>query len=51
MHQMFHIFYFQRAEILDMNSSDDDDGELPDIPGTKYPWMTDDVAGPSSADR
>ena len=29
-----------------MNSSDD---ELPDIPGTKYPWMQTEVeAGPSN---
>ena len=33
---MFHVFYFQIIEDQRMNSSDD---ELPDIPGTKYPWM------------
>ena len=39
-----------------MNSSDDD--ELPDIPGTRFPWMTDDgvergsdEAGPSNAPK
>ena len=38
-----------------MNSSDD---ELPDIPGTRFPWMTDerrergpDEAGPSHASK
>ena len=38
-----------------MNSSDD---ELPDIPGTRFPWMTDEVkergddeAGPSSTTK
>ena len=35
--QMFHIFYFQITENLDMSSSDD---ELPDIPGTRFPWMS-----------
>ena len=39
-----------------MNSSDDD--ELPDIPGTRFPWMTDerrercsDGAGPSNTGK
>ena len=37
-----------------MNSSDDD--ELPDIPGTRFPWMTEtkgglDEAGPSTSGR
>ena len=52
MYQMVHIFYFQ-TENQNMNSSDD---ELPDIPGTRYPWMADDAkqrssdgAGPSNA--
>ena len=34
-----------------MNSSDD---ELPDIPGTRFPWMkdaTDTEAGPSTTDK
>ena len=38
MYQMVHIFYFQITEYLSMNSSDD---ELPDIPGTRFPWMRD----------
>ena len=35
-----------------MNSSDD---ELPEIPGTRYPWMSlekdENVAGPSNAEQ
>ena len=49
---MFHVLYFQITENLNMNSSEDD--ELPDIPGTRYPWMNierDDEAGPSTASR
>ena len=44
---MFHAFYFQIIENQRMNSSDD---ELPEIPGTKYPWMydRDGDAGPSN---
>ena len=38
---------FSEIENLNMNSSDD---ELPDIPGTRYPWMTEaGNEGPSDA--
>ena len=54
MYQMFHVFYFQISGNKIMNSSDDD--ELPDIPGTRFPWMTEtkgglDEAGPSTSGR